>query len=459
MQARMNHEALIARQRSYFTSGATRSLEFRRAALERLGKAIESREQEILTALQADLGKPSIDAWTAEIGLVLGEIRHAVKHLKKWMKPRRAKVPMLAWPGKAQVGREPCGVVLILGPWNYPFQLVLSPLVGAIAGGNCAVLKPSELSPHTTAVIAKLARESFPEELIAVVEGEHEISESLLKEKFDHIFFTGSTSVGRAVMLAAAKHLTPVTLELGGKCPAIVCGLDDSKSIETAARRLAWGKFMNAGQTCVAPDHVWVERSIHDVFVEAVGRISKEFFGPESGHLINRRHFDRVVAFLQDGTISSGGEYDATNLFLEPTILTDVSPQSPVMQEEIFGPVLPVLAFDSLDEVLAEIGSRPSPLAVYVFSNDESVKRKVIEETRSGGVCVNDSVVHITGHDLPFGGLGDSGMGRYHGKASFDCFTHERVVLSRSLAFDPDFRYPPPKLSLAKLKKLLRIFG
>lgn len=455
----MEHGALIQGQRRFFASGETRSLVFRRQAMDRLDKAIEAHESAILTALHADLGKPAIDAWTAEIGLVLGEIRHARKHLAKWMKPRRAKVPALAWPGKARVGREPCGVVLILGPWNYPFQLVLSPLVGAIAGGNCAVLKPSELSPHTTAVIAKLIRETFPEDFIAVVEGEREVSEALLAEKFDHIFFTGSTSVGRSVMTAAAKQLTPVTLELGGKCPAIVCGLHDPKSIETAARRIAWGKFMNAGQTCVAPDHVWVERSIHDAFVEAVGRISREFFPPGSGHLISQRHFERVLKFLGDGRIASGGGHDAATLWIEPTVLTDVPIESPAMQEEIFGPVLPVMAFDSLDTVLSEIRSRPSPLAVYVFSNDETVKRKVVVETRSGGVCINDTVVHITGDDLPFGGVGDSGMGRYHGKASFDCFTHERVVLRRSLAFDPDFRYPPPKLTLAKLKKLLRIFG
>jgi len=455
----MDHRGLIARQRCYFASGATRSLEFRRRALERLGLAIEACESAILAALQADLGKPAIDAYTSEIGLVLGEIRHALKHLGKWMRPRGARVPILAWPGKAGILREPCGVVLILGPWNYPFQLVLSPLVGAIAGGNCAVLKPSELSPHTTSVISALIRETFSVEFVTVVEGEREAAESLLEEKFDHIFFTGSTPVGRRVMTAAAKHPTPVTLELGGKCPTIICGLDSAKSIEIAARRIAWGKFMNAGQTCVAPDHVWVERSIHDGFVEAVGRISREFFGPGSGHLINRRHFDRVVAFLQDGTIASGGSCDAESLWLEPTVLTNVSPRSPVMQEEIFGPVLPVIAFDQLDEVLSEIRLRPSPLAVYVFSNDEAVKRKVVNETRSGGVCVNDTVVHITGSELPFGGVGESGMGRYHGKASFDCFTHERVVLRRSLAFDPDFRYPPPKLSLARLKKLLRIFG
>lgn len=455
----MDHRGLIARQRGYFASGATRSLEFRRRALERLGLAIEARESAILAALQADLGKPAVDAYMSEIGLVLSEIRHAVKHLGKWMKPRGARVPILAWPGKARILREPCGVVLILGPWNYPFQLVLSPLVGAIAGGNCAVLKPSELSPQTTSVISALIRETFSVEFVTVVEGEREAAESLLEEKFDHIFFTGSTPVGRRVMTAAAKHLTPVTLELGGKCPTIICGLDSAKSVEIAARRIAWGKFMNAGQTCVAPDHVWVERSIHDGFVEAVGRVSKAFFGPGCGHLINRRHFDRVVAFLQDGTIASGGGYDAESLWLEPTVLTNVSPQSPVMQEEIFGPVLPVIAFDQLDEVLSEIRSRPSPLAVYVFSNDETVKRRVVDESRSGGVCVNDTVVHITGSELPFGGVGDSGMGRYHGKASFDCFTHERVVMRRSLAFDPDFRYPPPKLPLARLKKLLRIFG
>jgi len=445
----MDCAPLIARQRQHFQTGTTRPVAFRLEQLRRLQAAIESRESTLLSALHADLHKSLHEAYVSEIGIVLSDIRHALKHLPAWMKPQRRPLPLLAWPGKAYVASEPFGVALIIGPWNYPLQLLFSPLVGAIAAGNCAVLKPSEFAPQTAAVIAKLIADTFPVESIAVVEGDRDTGESLLREKFDTIFFTGSTNVGRAVLTAAAKHLTPVTLELGGKCPAIVCA---DASLAVTARRIAWGKFMNAGQTCVAPDFVLVDRRIRQPLVDALKRAVREFYGDnpqqssDYGRIVNRTHFDRLSAYVASG--------DAGDLYIPPTILTDVSWDSPVMQEEIFGPILPILEFENLDDVLKQLRARPTPLALYLFTNDRPTQQHVIGETRSGGVCINDTIVHMVGHDLPFGGLGESGMGRYHGKASFDCFSHSRSVVRRSTLFDSRFRYPPPKLSLTRLRKL-----
>ena len=445
----MDCAPLIARQRQHFQTGTTRPVAFRLEQLRRLQAAIESRESTLLSALHADLHKSLHEAYVSEIGIVLSDIRHALKHLPAWMKPQRRPLPLLAWPGKAYVASEPFGVALIIGPWNYPLLLLFSPLVGAIAAGNCAVLKPSEFAPQTAAVIAKLIADTFPVESIAVVEGDRDTGESLLREKFDTIFFTGSTNVGRAVLTAAAKHLTPVTLELGGKCPAIVCA---DASLAVTARRIAWGKFMNAGQTCVAPDFVLVDRRIRQPLVDALKRAVREFYGDnpqqssDYGRIVNRTHFDRLSAYVASG--------DAGDLYIPPTILTDVSWDSPVMQEEIFGPILPILEFENLDDVLKQLRARPTPLALYLFTNDRPTQQHVIGETRSGGVCINDTIVHMVGHDLPFGGLGESGMGRYHGKASFDCFSHSRSVVRRSTLFDSRFRYPPPKLSLTRLRKL-----
>jgi aldehyde dehydrogenase (NAD+) len=444
----MNCAPLIARQHQHFQTGATRPLAYRQDQLRRLQAAIESRESSLLEALHADLRKSPTEAYASEIGFVLSDIRHALKHLPAWMRPQRRRLPLMAWPGRAAVQPEPFGVALIIGPWNYPFQLLLSPLVGAIAAGNCAVLKPSEFAPHTATVIAKLIADIFPAEYITVVEGDRQVAEALLREKFDTIFFTGSTTVGRAVMTAAAKHLTPVTLELGGKCPTIVCA---DAPLDVTARRIAWGKFMNAGQTCVAPDYVLVDRRIRQQLVDALKQAVREFYGdnpqqsPNYGRIVNRRHFDRLSAFIAG---------DADDLYIPPTILTDVSWDAPVMQEEIFGPILPVLEFDSLDDVLARLRDRPTPLALYLFTHDRVTQERVLAGTRSGGVCINDTVVHIAGKELPFGGLGESGMGAYHGKASFDCFSHRRSVVRRSTAFDSRFRYPPPKLSLARLRRL-----
>jgi aldehyde dehydrogenase (NAD+) len=458
----MSVTALVQQQRTRFASGATTGENARRDALRRLLAAVEGNERELLDALREDLGKGGLEAFTTELQMTAAECRHALKHLKSWMKPERRAVPMLARPGRALLRREPCGVALILGPWNYPLQLLLTPLAGALAGGNCAVLKPSELAPRTAEALARIIGAAFDPAEVAVVTGGPEVAEALLEERFDHVFFTGSTSTGRKVAAAAARHLTPVTLELGGKCPVLVFGGDAAAtarlqdSLDVVARRIAWGKHLNAGQTCVAPDYLLVDRRLHGPLVEALGRAFKSFEGGEYGRLVNRRHFDRVMAFLGDGTIASGGGADPDRLHLEPTVLTGVSAEAPVMRDEIFGPVLPVLSCDSLDAALELVRARPDPLAVYVFSLDDRVVERVAASTRSGGVCVNDTVVQIIGMELPFGGVGDSGMGRYRGKAGFATFTRERIVLRRGLWPDLPFRYPSPKQSLAALKKLPR---
>jgi acyl-CoA reductase-like NAD-dependent aldehyde dehydrogenase len=455
----MNFAATVQCQRAFFQSGATRPLEFRRTQLRKLQEAMAAQEHVLVAALHADLRKSPHEAYTTEIGLVASELRHALRHLPAWMKPRRRGAPLLAWPAGAFIRPEPYGVALIIGPWNYPLQLLLSPLVGAMAAGNCAVLKPSEFAPHTAAAIRQLISATFPAEYIAIVQGERLAAEALLREKFDTIFFTGSTSVGRAVMGAAARQLTPVTLELGGKCPCIVCA---DAPIEVTARRIAWGKFMNAGQTCVAPDFVLVERAVRDDLVRALKQAVREFYGeapqqsPDYGRIINRRHFERLTGYLGSGRVVHGGQQEADDLYLAPTILTDVSPDAPVMQEEIFGPILPVLEFERLEDALARLRNRPIPLALYLFTKSRAIQESVLDGCRSGGVCLNDTVTHMVGKNLPFGGLGESGMGAYHGQASFDCFTHRRSVLRRSLAVDPKLRYPPPRISLATLKRAFR---
>jgi len=449
----MDFAPLIQRQRQHFNTGATRPLAFRQEQLRRLQSAIEARDTEILEALRADLRKPAHEAYTSEIGFVLSDIRHALKHLPAWMKPRRRRLPLIAWPGKGCLLPEPLGDALIIGPWNYPFQLLFSPLVGALAAGNCVVLKPSEFAPHTARVISELIADTFPSEYITVVEGDRKTAEALLLEKFDAIFFTGSTSVGKSVMAAAARHLTPVTLELGGKCPAIVCA---DAPLEMTARRIAWGKFMNAGQTCVAPDFVLVERQVFKPLLEALRRVIREFYGdnpqtsPDYGRIINRGHFDRLIH------CAASCKCDAEDLYIAPTLLPGVSWEDAVMQEEIFGPILPVLPFDSIDEVPSLLRERPSPLALYLFTNDRAIQDRIVAGTRSGGVCINDTIVHMLGQDLPFGGVGESGMGKCHGKAGFECFSHERAIVRRFTSFDLRFRYPPAKLSLEKLKKACR---
>lgn len=455
----MNFAALCQRQRDYFQSGATRPVGFRRAQLEKLLSALEKNEVALLAALHADLRKSPFQAYTSELGLVQSEVRHALRHLRSWTAPVRHRTPWFVAPAHGCVQPEPFGVALILGPWNYPLQLLLTPLASAIAAGNCSVLKPSELAPRTAEAIEALVRDNFAEEFVAVATGGAEVAEGLLRERFDKIFFTGSTRVGKVVMTAAAKHLTPVTLELGGKCPAIVCA---DAPVELAARRIAWGKFMNAGQTCVAPDFVLVDRRVREPFVAALQKAVLQFYGAEPqrsddyGSIVNARHFERLTNYLRDGKAVHGGQVNAGDLFIAPTVLVDVPPGAPVMQEEIFGPILPVVEFDKLDDALASLRERPTPLALYVFTRDRATEARVLAGTRSGGACVNDVVSHMIGTGLPFGGLGESGMGAYHGRAGFDAFTHQRALLRRSVLVDTPFRYPPQKFSLKSLK---RVFG
>lgn len=456
----MGFTAIILRHRALFESGATRPLDFRREQLRKFSAALERHETALLSALHADLRKSPFQGYATELGLVQAEIRHALKHLHRWAAPQKRKTPWFVAPARGWVQAEPLGVALILGPWNYPVQLLLTPLVSAIAAGNCAVLKPSELAPRTAEAIATLVRDTFAEDFVSVATGGPDVAEALLAERFDKIFFTGSTRVGRLVMAAAAKHLTPVTLELGGKCPAIVFA---DANVELAAKRIAWGKFMNAGQTCVAPDFVLVQRGVREAFVAALKKSLREFYGedasqsPDYGRIVNARHFERLVNYLRDGKVVHGGTQDAKDLFLAPTILADVSPDAPVMQEEIFGPILPVLEFDRLNDALGLLRGRPTPLALYVFSNDRTTQAQVLAQTRSGGACVNDVVSHMIGTGLPFGGLGESGFGAYHGRAGFDAFSHPRAVVRRATWLDTPFRYPPQKLSLAGLKRALKL--
>ena len=450
--------ATVRRARDFFATGATRPLAFRREQLEKLSAALRQHEPALLAALRADLGKSPYQAVSSEIALVRAEISHALRHISGWAAPSKRPTPWLVAPARGWVQPEPFGVALIVGSWNYPVQLLLSPLVSAIAAGNAALLKPSELAPRTAETLAGLVATTYPPEYVTTVNGGPEAAEMLFQEKFDKIFFTGSARVGRLVMMAAARHLTPLTLELGGKCPAIVCA--DTK-VELAARRIAWGKFLGAGQTCVAPDHVRVHRSVRDPFLHALKKALLEFYGPDPrrsadyGRIVNKMHFDRLQNYLAGGKIVHGGEYDAQELYLAPTILTDVPADAPVLQEEIFGPVLPVVEFNDLAETVTQLRAAPVPLALYLFTEDRAVEDKIIREVRSGGVCVNDVISHMIGAGLPFGGLGESGFGAYHGRAGFETFSHQRSVLRRGTWLDLPFRYPPARLSLPQLKRAL----
>ncbi|MFN6044350.1 MAG: aldehyde dehydrogenase family protein, partial [Verrucomicrobiota bacterium] len=458
----MEYAALIARQREFFRSGRTLDADERRRNLRALLKAVEANEQILLESLHADLRKSAHDAFASELGMVTGEIRHALKHLSSWASEKKIRESWMAWPSSSCVRAEPMGVALIIGPWNYPLQLLLGPLVGAIAAGNCAVLKPSEFAPHTAAAIARLIGEIFPPEFISVVQGDETTAAGLLREKFDTIFFTGSTRVGREVMSAAAKHLTPVTLELGGKCPTIVCVDAD---VEITARRIVWGKFLNAGQTCVAPNHVWVDRRIERELIAAITKAIGEFFGNDPqrsaayGRIINRRHFDRLCALLDSAHIECGGARDAEDLYLAPTVVSQLADNTPLLAEEIFGPVLPLRAFDDLDQVIASERAQPVPLAMYAFTHDRKIQDRLLNEIRSGGACINDTLMHLIGRELPFGGLGESGMGASHGKASFDAFSHRRSIMRRPFKPDPAMRYPPQRVGFAAFKRILRFFG
>ncbi len=445
--------------RSSFDLGRTRPLSWRLDQLAAIERMCSEREAEIEAALREDLGKSHFEAYSTEIQYTAHEAHIARKKLRRWARPDRVRTPVVAQPGSSKIHKEPLGVVLIIAPWNYPFQLAMAPLVGAIAAGNCALIKPSEVAPAVSAMLAKLVPEYLDPDAVAIVEGGVDETTALLGCRFDHIFYTGNGQVGRIVMRAAAEHLTPVTLELGGKSPTIV---DRSVDLTVAARRIAWGKFTNAGQTCVAPDYVLVERAVYDAFVVELVATVKAFYGedarhsPDFGRIINTRHLDRLVPLLASGTVAVGGQHDRDDRFLAPTVLTDVAVDSPVMTDEIFGPILPVLPVDDVESAIAFINARPKPLALYLFSNDASAQRKILERTSSGSAVVNHALIQMAVPGLPFGGVGNSGMGAYHGKHSFDCFTHRKAVLRKPTALDPTFMYPPytPK-TIKLLKRLL----
>ncbi|MGE0707463.1 MAG: aldehyde dehydrogenase family protein [Planctomycetota bacterium] len=454
----VNVSSHIDELRQTFRAGRTRPLAWRREQLRAIERMVTDHEERLFEALRADLGKPAAEAYGGEVGFIREEVHFTLKHLRRWTRPERVKTPLVNAIGKSEVVREPLGVVLIIGPWNYPVQLVLAPLIGAIAAGNCAVLKPSELAPHSSALLGELVPQYLDPAAVRVVEGGVPETTALLEQRFDLIFFTGSTRVGKVVMAAAAKHLTPVVLELGGKSPCIVSA---DVNVPTAARRIVWGKFFNTGQTCVAPDYVLVHRSVERPLIEAMGTALREFYGadprqsPDYGRIINDAHHARLVGLLANAKVALGGEHDAAERYLAPTILEGVSPEHPVMQEEIFGPILPVLPVDSMDEAIAFVNEREKPLALYVFSNDGDDAERVLGGTSSGGACVNDTLSHLAVPDLPFGGVGESGMGAYHGRHSFEAFSHRRGVLKRWTFPDVKLRYPPYEGKLPTFKRLI----
>ncbi|MDT0145089.1 aldehyde dehydrogenase [Priestia aryabhattai] len=430
-----NYQELTKKQLSFFNSGKTKDVAFRIETLKKLRELVVRHEDDILKAVKADLNKPEMEAKRAEVGLVLSEIDFAVENLAEWAAPKEVETPSTHAGAKSYIYQDPYGLALVIAPWNYPFQLAVSPVVGAIAAGNCVVLKPSELTPHTSSLLAKMFNENFPEEYLTVVEGEVETSTALLKENFDYIFFTGSTMVGKIVAEAAAKHLTPVTLELGGKSPTIV---HEDANIEEAAKRIARGKFANAGQTCVAPDYILVQRNVKDELLANLKQVVTNTYGEDVSqnldfpHVVSEKHFDRLNSFLTNGDIVFGGKTDRSRLFIEPTVLDNILWEDNVMQDEIFGPILPVIVYDEISEVIQAIVKRPKPLALYLFSEDEAVQDHILNSVSFGGGSINDTINHMTSHYLPFGGVGDSGMGAYHGKASFDTFSHAKSILKRS---------------------------
>ena len=453
---------IISGLRATFTSGRTRPPEWRKAQLRALDHLLVEREAELGEALRLDLGKSALEGYLTEIAFVRAEIAETLKHLDRWLAPERVAVPIKQQPGRGRIHRDPLGTVLIIGPWNYPIQLVLAPLVGAIAGGNTAVIKPSEVSAHTSRVLARLIPQYLDPDAFVVVEGGVTETTALLAERSDHIFYTGNGTVGRVVMAAAARHLTPVTLELGGKSPVIV---DASANLDVAAKRIVWGKYLNAGQTCIAPDYVLVDRSVEAPLLARMRDAVHAFYGSnpsasaDYGRIVNDRHFDRLVALADaDGTgdIVVGGDRDSSTRFYAPTIFRGTEPTAPIMAQEIFGPLLPTIAVDHLDDALRFVVERDTPLALYLFAEDEGVHTRVVNETSSGGVCLNATLFHITVPGLPFGGVGESGMGAYHGRSSFETFTHRKSVLRRPTNIDPAIAYPPYTGLKAKLlRKLL----
>ncbi|MCP4446520.1 MAG: aldehyde dehydrogenase family protein [Myxococcales bacterium] len=437
---------VVSELRTAFKSGKTRSLKWRLAQLDAMKRMLIDNQEHIIDAIAADLGKPRFEAFTTEVGFLLSEIEHTQKNLAKWMKPVRVKSAVVLQPASSKIYSDPLGVTLVIGAWNYPLQLSLGPAIGAIAAGNCVVVKPSEVSHYTSALIHGLLPQYLDSDCVRVVEGGIPETTDLLEQKWDYIFYTGNGTVGRIIMTAAAKNLTPVALELGGKSPTIV---DESADLDVTARRIIWGKFTNAGQTCVAPDYVLVHERVHDELVAAFGKAITEFYGTDTkssadyGRIINERHCKRLIGLLDGGNLAHGGEHDLSEKFIAPTVMTGVDGDSPIMAEEIFGPILPVLKVSSIHQAIDFVNERAKPLALYVFAGNKTRAQQVIHNTTSGGGSINHVWMHLAVPGLPFGGVGESGMGAYHGHHSFNLFSHKKSILDKPTFVDPNLVYPP----------------
>lgn len=444
---------------AYFSTGATADYNFRKEQLQTLKKAIQKYEQQIMRALYKDLHKSQEEAFTTEIGFLYAEISHALKNLKKWMSKTSVPTPFFLFPSSSTIIREPLGVCLVIAPWNYPFQLLIAPLIGAIAGGNCTVLKPSEMVVHTSVVISEMVTEFFDKRFIAVVEGDGSVvvPQLLTENRFDHIFFTGSIPVGREIAKLAADKLVPVTLELGGKSPCVV---DEDADIKLSAKRIVWGKFTNAGQTCVAPDYLLVQEKNKDQLIEEIQSTIKDFYSVEPfksldyGRIISEKRLNKLKSYLEEGTVITGGDVNESELYFSPTLMQNISKEASIMKEEIFGPILPIITFKSHEEALAIIQQNPHPLSLYYFGNNKQNEEYFMKNVQFGGGCINNTLVHLANADLPFGGVGNSGVGAYHGKFSFETFTRTKAILKTSTLIDPKVKYPPYKGKL----KLLRWF-
>jgi aldehyde dehydrogenase (NAD+) len=457
--ARTTPTEAVAQLRKHFNAGLTRPLDYRREQLHQIGRFLNEQEPALLAALESDMRRPSFEGYQAEVGFAAKEVSLTFRNLARWASPERVPTTLLAQPGKSFIQREPLGVVLIIGAWNYPLQLVIVPLIGAIAAGNCAVVKPSEIAPAMSELIAAKLPEYLDTNCVQIVTGGIPETTALLAEQFDHIFYTGNGTVGRIVMEAAAKHLTPVTLELGGKCPVIV---DEHTDLAVTARRIIWGKLFNAGQTCVAPDYVLAHHAVERPLLDGMKQALKEFLGDDPkksadlGRIINERHFRRLTGLLPgSGDVFVGGTGDEAERYIAPTILHNVPEDAPVMADEIFGPILPVLTVRSIDEAIAFVNARPKPLALYLFSDDAAIQKSVLDRTSSGGVTVNHTLFHLTIPALPFGGVGNSGMGAYHGRASFETFSHRKSVLVKRSWPDPGAFYPPYSETVKRLIRRL----
>lgn len=455
----MKIEQVVESQRRFFRSGKTLSVDFRLAMLKKLRQAIEEREEDIAAALKADLGKSEYESYMCEIGLVLSELSYMLRHTRRFAKEKTVKTPLAQFAARSYQKPGPYGNCLIMSPWNYPFLLTMDPLVDAIAAGNTAIVKPSAYSPATAAIMERIVSDCFPPDYVALIQGGRKENAALLEEKFDFVFFTGSEAVGKEVLTHCARHLTPAVLELGGKSPCII---DSTAKLPLAAKRIAFGKFLNCGQTCVAPDFILCHRSVKESFVQELCRQVKAQFGerplenPDYGRIVNEKHFDRLLGLIRDDKVILGGKADRAQLRLEPTILDNADWGDPVMQEEIFGPVLPILCFDSYEELYERLEERPKPLALYLFAEDKKRIQELTERLRYGGGCVNDVVIHLASSEMGFGGVGESGMGSYHGKEGFEAFSHRKSIVDKKTWMDLPMRYQPYDRGL--YGKLLRLF-